>query len=67
MCSGDENGYIPIKYFKEIKNIYTGEQIEIKNAIENNKTDNNTRLSPLAQSYIPVQLTGMTPITKISN
>jgi len=32
MCSGNEGGYIPTKYFKEIRNIQTGKKIEIKPA-----------------------------------
>jgi len=30
MCSGNESGYILIIYFKEKRNIHTGEQVEIK-------------------------------------
>jgi len=30
MCSVDDSGYIPLPYFKKIRNIQTGEQIDIK-------------------------------------
>jgi len=52
MCSGDVNGYIPIKYFKEIKNIHTGEQIEFN--INTPKQDCKAKsLSVLAQGFFP--------------
>jgi len=54
MCAGDENGCIPIKYFKEIKNIQTGEQVEFKEYIPKKITQNKS-LSPLAQNFIPVR------------
>jgi len=63
VCSSNENGYISIKYFKEIKNIQTGEQIEIKSTNVIVKSDKNKHLSPIAQYYIPNQPTGMTLIT----
>jgi len=31
MCPGDQNGYIPVKYFKEVKYILMGKQIDYKN------------------------------------
>jgi len=63
MCSSDEDGYIPIKYIKEIENIQTVEQIEINSPNVVDKSDNNKRLSPFAQNYIPNRPTGMTSIT----
>jgi len=52
MCSGDVNGYIPIKYFKEIRNIHTGKQIEFN--IDTPKQECKTKtLSALAQGFIP--------------
>jgi len=52
MCSGDVNGCIPTKYFKEIKNIHTGEQIDFN--IDTPKQEcKNKSLSALAQGFIP--------------
>jgi len=51
MCSGDENGYIPIKYFKEIKNIQTGEQIEFDKITPKQECKSN-KLSALAQGFV---------------
>jgi len=62
-CSGDENGYIPIKYFKEIKNIHTGEQVEFNRHIPTNNTQDKS-LSPLEQNFIPVQVTEIMPTSK---
>jgi len=60
MSSGKEKGCIPIKYFKEIKNIHTKEQVKFRKHIPvDNKQDKS--LSLLAQKFIPVQLTGMLP------
>jgi len=55
MCAGDENGYIPVKYFKKIKNIQTGEQVEFKRHLPKKFTQDKS-LSPLAQSFVPVQM-----------
>jgi len=66
MCPGDENGCIPIEYFNEIKNIHTGKQIEIKSTNIINRP-NHMRINLLVQSYVPYQLTGVTPITILGN
>jgi len=63
MCKGDENGCLPIIYFKEIRNIQTGEQIEVKSDNIIDKTKHDKRLNPLVQNYVPNRPTGMTPIT----
>jgi len=55
MCSGDEKRCIPIKYFKQIKNIHTGEQAEFERHIPTKKTHEKS-LSPLALNFIPVQM-----------
>jgi len=55
MCAGDENGYIPVKYFKEIKNIQTGEQIEFERYLPK-KIIQEKSVCPLAQNIIPVQM-----------
>jgi len=52
MCSGDVNGYIPIKYFKEIKNIQTGEQIQFNKDIPGQEGENKC-LSALAKRFTP--------------
>jgi len=62
MCSGNENGHIPITYFKEIRNIQTEEQIEIKCAIGVDKIKMNKRLNPLVQNYIPNRPTEVTSL-----
>jgi len=59
MCSGDKNGCIPIKYFKEIRNIQKGEQVEfIRHSPEKS-------LSPSAQNFVPIALTGIIPTNNI--
>jgi len=55
MCAGDENRCIPIKYFKEIKNIQTGEQVKFERHIPKKITQDKS-LSPLAQNFIPVRM-----------
>jgi len=52
MCSGDVNGCIPIKYFKEIRNIHTGEQIDFQSDIPKQEIKAKS-LSALAQGFIP--------------
>jgi len=47
MCSGDDSGYIPLNYFKEVKNIQTAAQIEIKSSDVANKIKLDKRLNPL--------------------
>jgi len=54
MCSGDEKGCIRSKYFKEIKNIHTSEQIKFEKHIPP-KVTQEKNLSPLAQNFFPVQ------------
>jgi len=63
MCASDTTSHIPTKYFKKMKNIQTGEQIEIKSPDIVDKSNIDTGLSPLAKDYVPMQLTGMTPVT----
>jgi len=63
LCSGDENWHIPITYFKEIRNIQTGEQIEIKSASCVDKVKMDKRLNPLLQNYIPNRPTAVTSLT----
>jgi len=63
MCKGDEIGCLPIIYIKEIRNIQTGKQIEIKSDNIIDKTKHDKRLIPLVQNYVPNRATGMTPIT----
>jgi len=63
MCSGDKKGCIPIKYFKEIRNIQTGEQIEIKINTTADKTKLDKRLNPLLQNYVPNRPTAVTTFT----
>jgi len=55
MCSGNENGCIPIKYFKEIKNIHTGEQVKFEGHIPRKNTQEQS-LNPLALNFIPVHM-----------
>jgi len=55
MCAGDENGIIPIKYFKEIKNIKTGEPVDSERHLTKKITQDKS-LRPLAQNFIPVQM-----------
>jgi len=55
MCAGDEKGCIRIKYFKKIKNIQTGEQVEFERQVPTKITKDKS-LSPLAQNFIPVQM-----------
>jgi len=63
MCSGDEKDSIPIKYFKEIRNIQTGEQIEIKLNTIADKTRLDKCLNPLVQNYVPNRPTAVTSLT----
>jgi len=53
MCSGDEMGCIPIKYFKEKKNIHTGEQITFKAPIPVDHEQDKS-LSLLAQNFTAI-------------
>jgi len=62
MCPGDRNGYIPVKYFKEVKNIHTGEQIDFKTNNISAVTQMDNRLYPLVQYYTPTHVTGMTTV-----
>jgi len=62
MCSGNGSGYIPIKYFKEIKNIQTAEQTEIMSASVIDKIKMDKRLNLLVQNYIP---NGPTTVTSL--
>jgi len=55
MSSGNEKGCIPIKYFKEIKNIHNGKQVEFKGHIPTNNTQEKS-LSPLALNFIPIHM-----------
>jgi len=48
------------KYFKEKKNIHTGKQVEFEKHIPTNNTQDKS-LSPLAQKFIPVQVTEIMP------
>jgi len=63
LCAGDKNGLIPTKYFKEIKNIQTGAQIDIKPSEVVTQTKLDTRLNPLARNYISNQPTAVTSLT----
>jgi len=63
MCSRNESGYIPIKYFKEIKNIQTGEQIKIESNTAVGKINLDKRLIPLVQNYIPNRPTAVASLT----
>jgi len=63
MCSGNIDGYIPIKYFKEIKNIQTGEQIEFNKNTPKPESKSKS-LSALAQGFVPNQGTKLNVITE---
>jgi len=59
MCPGNEIGYIPVQYFKEIKIIHTGE------ILQGNTTSPSIvkqRLNPMVQEYRPKDITGVTSI-----
>jgi len=60
MRSGDKKGCIPIKYFKKIKHIHTGEQVEFERHIPTKNTQDKN-LSPLAQNFLPVQVEEIRP------
>jgi len=63
MCSGNRSGNIPIKYLKEIKNIQTRKQNEIKSASVLDKIKLDKRLNPFVQNYIPNRPTAVTLLT----
>jgi len=59
MFPGNETGHIPVKYFKEIKNIHTGEILDVNTA---NTCIVKHCLNPMNQEYMPKNLTVMTSI-----
>jgi len=63
MCSGDANGCIPIKYFKKIKNIHTGAQIDFNLDIPKQECKTKS-LSALAQGFIPSSKTASKDIVE---
>jgi len=49
-----------VKYFQEVKNIHTGEQIDYKINKLSAVTQMDKRLNPMVQDYTPTHITGMT-------
>jgi len=66
MCKADENGFLPTTYFKEIRNLQTGEQIEIKPANILDQTKPDKHLNPLVQNNVPNRPAGVTSIIKLN-